>query len=85
MSSLLLWGSGFVSGIVDNVPFALAMSYVIREMSLIPSMLATSLMVWAVSLGTDIGGNLTPIGASANVIAYNSLEKHAGRWDGCAG
>jgi Na+/H+ antiporter NhaD/arsenite permease-like protein len=79
MSSLLLWGSGFVSGIVDNVPFALAMSYVIREMSLVPSMLATALMVWAVSLGTDIGGNLTPIGASANVIAYNSLEKHAGR------
>lgn len=77
--SLLLWGSGLVSGLIDNVPFALAMSYVIREMSLVPSMLATSLMVWAVSLGTDIGGNLTPIGASANIVAYNSLEKHGGR------
>jgi Na+/H+ antiporter NhaD/arsenite permease-like protein len=77
--SLLLWGSGLVSGMIDNVPFALAMSYVIREMSLVPSMLATSLMVWTVSLGTDIGGNLTPIGASANVVAYDSLEKHGGR------
>jgi Na+/H+ antiporter NhaD/arsenite permease-like protein len=77
--SLLLWGSGLVSGMIDNVPFALAMSYVIREMSLVPSMLATSLIVWAVSLGTDIGGNMTPIGASANVVAYNSLEKHRGR------
>jgi Na+/H+ antiporter NhaD/arsenite permease-like protein len=77
--SLLLWGSGLVSGMIDNVPFALAMSYVIREMSLVPSMLATSLVVWTVSLGTDIGGNLTPIGASANVVAYDSLEKHGVR------
>ena len=77
--SLLLWGSGIVSGMIDNVPFALAMSYVIREISLVPTMLATSLMVWAVSLGTDVGGNLTPVGASANVVAYNSLEKHRGR------
>jgi Na+/H+ antiporter NhaD/arsenite permease-like protein len=77
--SFLLWGSGLASGLIDNVPFALAMSYVIREISLVPSTLATSLMVWTVSLGTDIGGNLTPIGASANVVAYDSLEKHRGR------
>jgi Na+/H+ antiporter NhaD/arsenite permease-like protein len=79
LMSLLLWGSGFASGVIDNVPFALTMSYVIRDMSLVPSILATSLMVWAVSLGTDIGGNLTPIGASANVVAYSSLEKHGTR------
>ena len=79
LMSLLLWGSGFASGVVDNVPFALTMSYVIRDMSFVPSILATSLMVWAVSLGTDIGGNLTPIGASANVVAYSSLEKHGTR------
>ena len=79
LMSLLLWGSGFASGVIDNVPFALTMSYVIRDMSFVPSILATSLMVWAVSLGTDIGGNLTPIGASANVVAYSSLEKHGTR------
>jgi Na+/H+ antiporter NhaD/arsenite permease-like protein len=79
LMSLLLWGSGFASGVIDNVPFALTMSYVIRDMSLVPSILATSLMVWAVSLGADIGGNLTPIGASANVVAYTSLEKHGTR------
>jgi Na+/H+ antiporter NhaD/arsenite permease-like protein len=77
--SLLLWGSALVSGVIDNVPFALTMSYVIREISFVPSVLATSIMVWAVSLGTDIGGNLTPIGASANVVAYSSLEKHGRR------
>jgi Na+/H+ antiporter NhaD/arsenite permease-like protein len=36
-------------------------------------------------MGTDIGGNGTPIGASANVVAYHSMEKHGvkigwGRW-----
>ncbi|MGZ8897544.1 MAG: SLC13 family permease, partial [Halobacteriota archaeon] len=77
--SVLLWGSGFASSVVDNEPFALTMSYVIRDMSFVPSILATSMMVWAVSLGADIGGNLTPIGASANVVAYSSLEKHGTR------
>ena len=77
--SLLLFGSAFISGLIDNVPFAVTMSYVIRDLALIPSLLATALMVWAVSLGTDIGGNLTPIGASANVVAYSSLETHGVR------
>lgn len=77
--SLLLFGSAFISGVIDNVPFALTMSYVIRDLALVPSMLATALMVWTVSLGTDIGGNLTPIGASANVVAYSSLEAHGTR------
>ncbi len=74
--SLLLWGSAAISGIVDNVPFALTMSFVVKDIAAIPGILATSLMVWAISLGTDMGGNLTPIGASANVVAYNSMEKH---------
>ena len=77
--SLLLFGSAFISGLIDNVPFAVMMSYVIRDLALIPSLLATALMVWAVSLGTNIGGNLTPIGASANVVAYSSLETHGVR------
>ena len=77
--SLLLFGSAFISGLINTVPFAVMMSYVIRDLSLIPSVLATALMVWAVSLGANIGGNLTPIGASSNVVAYSSLETHGVR------
>jgi Na+/H+ antiporter NhaD/arsenite permease-like protein len=77
--SLVLYGSGAVSAVVDNVPFALTMSYVIKALSLIPLSLETSLLVWTVSLGTNIGGNVTPIGASSNVLAYSSLEKHGVR------
>jgi len=71
----LVWGSGVTSGVVDNVPFALTMAYVIKEIAVTSGTLALSMMVWAVALGTDIGGNFTPIGASANVVAYHSMEK----------
>jgi Na+/H+ antiporter NhaD/arsenite permease-like protein len=83
--STLLWGSGFASGIIDNVPFALSMAYVLQNIAKFAGVPALSLMLWATSLGTDIGGNFTPIGASANVVAYTSMEKKGlhigwGRW-----
>lgn len=81
----LHWVPGMASGVVDNVPLALAMSYVVGDLAKLPGMPALSLMVWSLALGIDIGGNLTPIGASANVVAYTFLEKnhsHVGwkRW-----
>ena len=67
-----------LSGLVDNVPLALAMSYVLKDIAAHPEMPALALMVWSLALGVNIGGNLTPIGASANVVAYAYLEKHHG-------
>jgi Na+/H+ antiporter NhaD/arsenite permease-like protein len=83
--STLIWGSAVSSAVVDNVPFALTMAYVIKDLAVASGMLTLSIMVWAVALGTDIGGNATPIGASANVVAYHAMEKHGvrigwGRW-----
>ena len=83
--SALLWGSGIASGIVDNVPFALSMAYVLENIIKFAGVPALSIMVWATSLGCDIGGNFTPIGASANVVAYSTMEKSGhhigwGRW-----
>ena len=85
----LHWGPGLLSGILDNVPLALAMSYVLKDLAAIPGMPALGLMVWSLALGVDIGGNLTPIGASANVVAYAYTEHHHGpigwkRWLGLA-
>ena len=74
----LHWGPGVLSGLVDNVPLALAMSYVLKDIAAHPEMPALALMVWSLALGVNIGGNLTPIGASANVVAYAYLEKHHG-------
>ncbi len=74
----LHWIPGLASGIVDNVPLALAMSYVLKDLAAIPGMPALGLMVWSLALGIDIGGNLTPIGASANVVAYSFMERNHG-------
>jgi Na+/H+ antiporter NhaD/arsenite permease-like protein len=74
----LHWGPGLVSGILDNVPLALAMTYVLRDLALVPGMPALGLMVWSLALGVDIGGNMTPIGASANVVAYSYMEHNHG-------
>ena len=74
----LHWAPGLLSGIVDNVPLALAMSYVLKDLAAIPGMPELSLMVWSLALGVDIGGSMTPIGASANVVAYGYLERHHG-------
>jgi Na+/H+ antiporter NhaD/arsenite permease-like protein len=74
----LHWVPGLLSGVVDNVPLALAMSYVLKDLAAIPGMPALSLMVWSLALGVDIGGSMTPIGASANVVAYSYLERRHG-------
>lgn len=75
---VLHWVPGLASGIVDNVPLALAMSYVLKDLAQMPGAPALALMVWSLALGVDIGGNLTPIGASANVVAYSFMEKNHG-------
>lgn len=74
----LQWFPGLASGIVDNVPLALAMGYVLKDLASIPGMPALALMVWSLALGVDIGGNFTPIGASANVVAYAYMERNHG-------
>lgn len=83
--STLVWGSGIASGVVDNVPFALSMAYILDNMVKFVGVPALSIMLWATSLGANFGGNLTPIGASANVVAYGSMRKRGhpigwGRW-----
>lgn len=74
----LHWGPGLASGILDNVPLALAMSFVLKDLTAIAGMPGLGIMVWALALGVDIGGNLTPIGASANVVAYAYMEHNHG-------
>lgn len=65
---LILWVSAFISAVVDNIPLAAAMVPVITHLSQTTGLKLPPL-AWALALGTDIGGNATPIGASANVVA----------------
>jgi len=71
---LILWISAFASAIVDNIPFAATMVPVIANLAQ-SSNLSLPTLSWALSLGTDIGGNATPIGASANVVGTAIAER----------
>lgn len=70
----ILWISAFASAIVDNIPFAATMVPVIRSLQATRA-LPLPTMAWTLALGTDIGGNATPIGASANVVGTAIAEK----------
>lgn len=74
----LHWGPGIASAILDNVPLALAMTFVLKDLAAIPGTPALSMMVWSLAMGVDVGGNMTPIGASANVVSYAYMEHNHG-------
>ena len=65
--AIILWGSAIASAFVDNIPFAATMIPVIKSMSATMG-IDLETLAWTLSMGTDIGGSATPIGASANVV-----------------
>ena len=72
---LVLAISALASAFVDNIPFAATMIPIIKMLSHVEGMpLAT--LAWALSIGTDIGGSATPIGASANVVGISVAARH---------
>ncbi|MDD5502638.1 MAG: ArsB/NhaD family transporter [Candidatus Thermoplasmatota archaeon] len=74
ISMVILWLSAYVSAFVDNVPLAATMVPMIK---MIAGGNAAHLdtLAWSLAIGTDIGGNATPIGASANVVGLAIAEK----------
>lgn len=74
MVVIIIWGSAFASAFVDNIPFAATMIPVIRNLAMTPG-IDLSTLVWSLSMGTDIGGSATPIGASANVVGTSVAAK----------
>lgn len=67
MIAIIIWVSAFASAFVDNIPFAATMIPVIKSLAVMQNT-ELSILAWALSMGTDIGGSATPIGASANVV-----------------
>lgn len=69
---IILWASGILSGIIDNIPYTATMAPLIEELinPANPNAITgqTHALWWALSLGACLGGNLTIIGAAANVL-----------------
>jgi Na+/H+ antiporter NhaD/arsenite permease-like protein len=68
-SMLILGVSAPVSGIIDNIPYVATMTPIVSELTAsMPGHVHPDVLWWALALGADFGGNLTAVGASANVV-----------------
>lgn len=74
MFSIVVWGSVLISAFIDNIPYVATMlpllAGVASAMNVEPHFLFFGLLV-----GATLGGNLTPIGASANIAGVGMLKK----------
>jgi Na+/H+ antiporter NhaD/arsenite permease-like protein len=69
---LVLWVSTILSGIIDNIPYTATMIPVVDQLS---EGQESDVLWWALAIGADLGGNMTIIGASANVILASMAER----------
>ena len=74
MVAIIIWVSAIASAFVDNIPFAATMVPVIQSLAALNGV-NISTLAWGLSMGTDIGGSATPIGASANVVGMSVIAK----------
>lgn len=75
MVAIILWVSAVASAFVDNIPFAATMIPIIKSLAATQGV-DISTLVWTLSMGADIGGSATPIGASANVVGTSVAAKN---------
>lgn len=69
---IILWASGFISGIIDNIPYTATMTPMLLAIQKTMGAEYTYPLWWCLSLGACLGGNMTIIGAAANVIVSES-------------
>ncbi len=69
----LLWFSAGASAIIDNIPYTATAIPIVDQ--LIAGGLPSDALWWSLALGACLGGNLTIVGASANVVVANLAER----------
>lgn len=70
---VLIWASGLASGVIDNIPYTATLIPVVQDLS--GRGLPADPLWWSLALGADLGGNLTLIGASANIVIASLAVK----------
>jgi Na+/H+ antiporter NhaD/arsenite permease-like protein len=75
---LVMWVAGVMSGIIDNIPFVAVSIPIVATLT---GALAegSNVLWWALALGACLGGNLTPIGASANITTLDLAARQGTR------
>ena len=76
--TVVVFGSVAISAFIDNIPYVATMLPVMQGVS---TMLGIEpyLLYFGLLTGATLGGNLTPVGASANITAIGILEKNGER------
>ena len=74
-SMVMLGGSAVLSGVIDNIPYVATMAPVTDDLVHALGGDAHHVMWWALTVGADLGGNATAIGASANVVVLGIAER----------
>lgn len=73
-SLIILWASGILSGIIDNIPYTATMAPLLIEVQNVMGHDYAHPLWWCLSLGACLGGNMTIIGAAANVIVSETAS-----------
>ena len=74
MFSIIVWGSVIISAFIDNIPYVATMLPVVQGIAAMMGCDA-HVLYFGLLVGATLGGNLTPIGASANIAAIGILQK----------
>ena len=74
-SMIILWASGILSGIIDNIPYTATMAPMIATIEQTMGHAYAHPLWWSLALGACLGGNMTIIGAAANVIVSENANK----------
>ena len=74
MYTIIVWASVLISAFIDNIPYVATMIPVIAGIAVQMDMDPTALYFGLLS-GATLGGNCTPIGASANITGIGILRK----------
>lgn len=69
---LVMWTAAVLSAIVDNIPFTITMLPIIAGLE--ASGAHVTPLWWALAIGVGLGGNVTHIGATANIICVAESE-----------
>ena len=72
---VVAWAAGFLSGVVDNIPFAAAMLPVVKFLTSTVPGASNQALYYSLSVGAAMGGNSTLIGASANMVTAGIAER----------
>ena len=72
--TIIVWGSVLISAFVDNIPYVATMLPVLTTVTTSLG-ISPYLMYFGLISGATLGGNITPIGASANITGVGLLKK----------